>query len=159
MLYWVFDLDNTLYQVYNQRFDYNLLKVDKSLQEMLSILPCKRIIFTNATLVHAKVCLQHMGIINKFHNVIHRDIISDIKPNLNAFIRMMLLTGIGKNDKCIFFEDNLSNLVMAKSLGWITVYIRPNIISHPSVDYSFSNINVALKYFINIISNKKKQKK
>lgn len=156
MLYWVFDLDNTLYQVYNQRFGYHLLKVDKSLQQMLSMLPCKRVIFTNANLAHAKLCLQYMEIIDKFHTVIHRDIISDIKPNLRAFVRMMLLSGINRNDKCIFFEDNLSNLIMAKSLGWITVYISPNIISHPSIDYSFSNINVALKYFINIISNKKK---
>ena len=150
MLYWIFDLDYTLYQMKN-KFSYAELKTDFLLNDMLSRLPCKRIIFTNAVLSHTKLCLHHIGITNKFDNIIHRDIIYDLKPNLTAFKKMMLLTGIKLTDKCIFFEDNLSNLIAAKRFGWITVYINRKIINHPSVDYSFSNIYVALQYFLSVI--------
>ena len=43
-------------------------------------------------------------------------------------------------------EDTLINLIAAKNFGWTTVFINQIIIDHPSVNYSFSNIYISLKY-------------
>ena len=50
MLYWIFDLDYTLYTMNkNIEFSYSLLKNDNFLSLLLSFLPDKKIIFTNST--------------------------------------------------------------------------------------------------------------
>ena len=49
----------------------------------------------------------------------------------------------------IFFDDMISNLITAKYIGWITVYIGNKQINHNSIDYSFNNILDALRFFIN----------
>ena len=151
MLYWVFDIDNTLYQIDKKVFKYELLRNDKKLNEKIKSLPSKKIIFTNATMFHAYICLQRIDILNCFNSIIHRENIKDLKPNLSAFKKMMILSNISLEDRCIFFDDNLINLIQAKNFGWITVYINPRIISHQSIDYSFSNIHIALDYFITLL--------
>ena len=65
MLYWIFDLDETLYDLYGRRFNYNLLKKDQHLNMTLNSLPCKKIIFTNGTYGHAIDCLNRLQIINR----------------------------------------------------------------------------------------------
>ena len=48
MLYWIFDLDYTLYQMpYKKKFNYNLLRNDPFLNKLLKKLPLEKIIFTN----------------------------------------------------------------------------------------------------------------
>ena len=43
MLYWIFDLDYTLYQLpQGVDFDYKHLKNDSQLKYLLSMLPCKK---------------------------------------------------------------------------------------------------------------------
>ena len=149
MLYWIFDLDHTLYNV--GKFDYKKLDTDYHLIKKLDLLPSKKMIFTNATMYHTKVCLNKLGIMDKFNNIYYRDIIGFLKPNINAYNRVLLLGNIKKTDKCIFFEDTLNNLITAKKLGWVTVYINPNIVNHPDVAYSFSSSHVALDYFLCVV--------
>ena len=62
MLYWVFDLDETLYDLYGRRFTYSLLEKDPHLSMTLNTIPCSKIIFTNGTYGHAIDCLKKIGI-------------------------------------------------------------------------------------------------
>lgn len=151
MLYWVFDIDNTLYQIDRSMFKYELLSKDSKLKEKINSLPSKKIVFTNATMFHAYICLQRIEIIKCFNSIIHRENINDMKPNPSAFKKMMLINNISLQDQCVFFDDNLQNLIIAKLFGWKTVYINKKIISHKSIDYSFSNIHIALDYFLKIL--------
>ena len=64
----------------------------------------------------------------------------------------MLLSGIYKKDKCVFFEDSLTNLLNAKKLGWITVLISPKKIDLIYVDFCFENIHKALMFFLKKIN-------
>jgi len=73
MLYWIFDLDNTLYNVGNQ-FSYAKLQKDTNLSRKLSLLPEKLILFTNANKNHTYECLKKIGIKDNFNAIIHRDI-------------------------------------------------------------------------------------
>ena len=63
MLYWIFDLDNTLYQLRNNiSFNYNLLTTDDQLNYLLMMLPSKKVIFTNGTYNHALKCMNSLNI-------------------------------------------------------------------------------------------------
>ena len=59
------------------------------------------------------------------------------------------ITDYKRNDyKIIFFDDLLDNLVTAKRIGWMTVWISDKFNEKPEyIDYSFPNIYDALIYF------------
>ena len=74
MLYWIFDLDYTLYDLPKEiDFNYNLLKEDKQLNYLLQKLPLKKLIFTNGTYGHGVRCSKIMNIENNFNKIVGRD--------------------------------------------------------------------------------------
>ena len=64
MLHLVFDLDQTLYQ--QEPFSYNTLKQNPYLNFLLEMLTYNKLIFTNATIPHAVLCLDIIGISKHF---------------------------------------------------------------------------------------------
>jgi putative hydrolase of the HAD superfamily len=154
MLYWIFDLDLTLYQLPSGvDFNYKHLNKDDQLNHLLSILPCEKLIFTNGTYNHAIISLGKIGISNKFKQITARDTINDLKPRFSSFKSFMNINGINKKDKCVFFDDQLDNIMASKKLGWITVLISPENIISDYIDFKFSNIHLALNYFLSKIHN------
>jgi len=153
MLYWIFDLDQTLYQLpLNVDFSYNELYKDNHLDYLLSNLASKKIIFTNGTHNHCDVCLNKLDITKHFKNIIARDIIKTLKPEYNSYYRCMMLSGIKQTDKCVFFDDLPENLIAAKSFGWITVLVNKNNYMDNNIDFWFPNIHIALNFFISKIN-------
>jgi HAD superfamily hydrolase (TIGR01509 family) len=153
MLYWIFDLDQTLYQLpSNVDFNYKLLKKNEHLKYLLDVLPSTKLIFTNGTYNHAKICLNKIDIENNFKSIISRDKILTLKPEHDSYIRCMNLNNITNNDKCVFFDDLPDNLINAKSFGWITVLINRNRYIDEQIDFWFPNIYVALNYFVSKIN-------
>jgi len=147
MLYLVFDLDQTLYQ--QQPFSYHTLKRNPYLNFLLEMLTYKKLIFTNATIQHAKVCLDIIGIAKHFTTTVGRDTIKDLKPFKSAYEKFIALNNIQPTDYVFFFEDMLENLQMAKTFGWITFYIGEDNMNHlPYVNMSFKTIENTLEYFI-----------
>tara|TARA_B100000989_G_C19516464_1_gene461919 strand:- start:1465 stop:1950 length:486 start_codon:yes stop_codon:yes gene_type:complete len=159
MLFWVFDVDHTLYQLPKDTpfFSYSFLSHDKQLKYLLEKLPCKKLLFTNGTKGHGIETAKKLGVKELFPNskIVGRDTLDGLlKPDINAFHEFMRMMNIRKNDKVVFFEDTAENLVTAKSLGWITVLIgnkRPMICD---IDFSFSDINQALNYFNSVIDKR-----
>ena len=160
MLYWVFDVDHTLYQLPKDSrfFSYSLLSPDPQLKYLLSTIPCKKLLFTNGTKGHGITTVEKLNVKEKFPDtcIVGRDTLNGLlKPDINAFSEFISLMNIKNNDKVVFFEDTAENLVTAKSLGWITVLIgnkRPMV---SDVDFWFADINQALNYFHNcIVKNK-----
>jgi putative hydrolase of the HAD superfamily len=153
MLYWIFDLDYTLYDIPIEiKFDYTLLKSDSQLDHLLKNLPFKKLIFTNGTFNHGLICLDKMNISNNFDKLIARDTINDLKPKFSSYRQFIKMTNIKSRDKCIFFEDNVDNLIQAKNFGWITVLITKENVINESIDFQFPNIYVALNYFLSKIN-------
>ena len=153
MLYWIFDLDYTLYDIPMEiSFNYNLLDKDFQLNYLLGKLPCKKYIFTNGTFNHGIICLNKMDIVNNFEQIIARDTINDLKPNFSSFRQFKNLTNIKEKDKCVFFEDSVENLIQAKNFGWITVLITKKNVIDENIDFQFPNIHVALNYFLSKIN-------
>ncbi len=91
MLYWIFDLDHTLYSLdKNERFSYLRLNKNSQLETQLNLLPCRKILFTNGTIGHAIKSLERIGILHHFRNNIHaRDTLNAMKPGLESFDRII----------------------------------------------------------------------
>ena len=147
MLFWIFDLDYTLYNIpKNIGFQYKYIYDDNYLGLLLSFLPQKKIVYTNSNTNHCNLCLDIMNIKNKFNKIVTRDN-NKMKPYIESYENFMYINNIKSNDTCIFFEDTEINLFVAKKFGWITVYIGEKN-SKPYIDFSFITIHEALEYFI-----------
>ena len=154
MLYWIFDLDQTLYQLKsNTDFCYNNLCEDDQLNYLLIMLPSYKLIFTNGTYNHGIKCLDKLQIKKNFKSVVSRDMIKMLKPDYNSYLRFMKINNIKNSDKCVFFDDLPENLINAKGFGWITVLINNNKYVSSEIDFWFPNIHIALNYFTSKINS------
>ena len=154
MLYWIFDLDQTLYQLPNNvDFNYDHLSSDDQLNYLLIMLPSRKIIFTNGTYNHGISCLNKLNIKYYFNTIVSRDKIHTLKPRHNSYERCMELSDITTQDKCVFFDDLPENLISSKSFGWITVLINKKKYIENNIDFWFPNIYLALNYFVAKINN------
>ena len=161
MLYWIFDVDHTLYQLPKDTpfFSYSFLSPDPQLRHLVNRLPCQKLLFTNGTHEHGILTVKKLGIKDKFPDkkIVGRDTLKGLlKPNINAFHKFIELMKIKQNDKIVFFEDTAENLITAKSLGWITVLIGNKKPMINDIDFWFSDINQALNYFNSVISSQNK---
>lgn len=157
---YIFDLDDTLYQIKNNEY---INKVDK--QELRKLNGIK-ILFSNATFGHVSILMKELGITDIFNVVFTTDILGGYKPNPLMYEKIMTLCNLNESDNIYFFENLAINLYPAKKYNWKTILIIPNdeniIISNNEsnnnkllskvdewLDYKFDNINDALK-FINL---------
>tara|TARA_Y200000002_G_C22396515_1_gene543766 strand:- start:92 stop:547 length:456 start_codon:yes stop_codon:yes gene_type:complete len=147
---WIFDLDYTLYQQKNNNFSYDRLYYSKELNRALKNLDGKKVLFTNGNLFHTLKCVKIMRLEKIFNKVLCREL-TGFKPDINSYIKLYHLANVPLNEKCIFFEDTIDNLVQAKRFNWTTVLIgnfQNNIRERYSeIDYVFPNIIQALNYF------------
>ena len=95
MLYWVFDLDYTLYNLSKQElFDYNKLKEDVEVTNYLRKFPLYKCIFTNGTHGHAVKSLQRLNMNNIFHHIEARDTLNGLKENV--IVGRLIPAGTGR---------------------------------------------------------------
>ena len=151
MKVFIFDLDDTIIYYPNNIVNYNKITFDSNLFNLLNNLKHPKIIYTNGTYGHAEEVLNNMKLNNIFNKVYARDTIPLMKPHINSFkyVEDDIKKNINRNNEYYFFDDRLDNLMTAKSLGWITIFINLKFVDKPLyVDYSFSNIHSALMYFV-----------
>ncbi len=150
---WIFDLDDTLY---NTRNYANIIR-DNKLIELISDLDGERIIMTNAHHFHCFDMLDRIGINHLFDYIFDRNNMQGLKPSIKTFITVIKNSRINKTDHCVFFEDNIINLITAKiHFGWTTVLItstgQPSISRKDKthIDYIFPSIHCAIEYFTSL---------
>tara|TARA_B100000787_G_C16196293_1_gene301114 strand:- start:1536 stop:2000 length:465 start_codon:yes stop_codon:yes gene_type:complete len=148
MLFWIFDLDYTLYNLpKNIEFKHSYLTHNAYLGLLLSFLPNKKLIYTNSNLSHCNYSLNKIGIRHYFDNITTKDV-NTLKPHETSYITFIKLNNITTNDVCIFFDDSEKNLKTAKLFGWVTILIG-TIKNEHYIDFSFHTTQDALEYFIN----------
>jgi putative hydrolase of the HAD superfamily len=116
------DPEDYLHFVHDIRLtDY--LGPDPALAEMLRSIPLTKVIFTNATVEHARNVMTILGIADQFADIIDvRRVEYVSKPNAEAYARLLNILQAG-GAECILVEDSARNLLPGKALGMTTILV------------------------------------
>ena len=126
------------------------LEKNDQLISKIRLLEGKKIIFTNATLNHAKKILKILELEHDFDQIIDiKDLDYIPKPDKRSYKKLLECLNLNKKnlDKTIFFEDTVKNLIPAKELVITTVWMKNSINEKDFmkncnfIDYSFNNLN------------------
>jgi putative hydrolase of the HAD superfamily len=151
MKVFIFDLDDTI--IYHQfgQVNYDNMRIDSTLTNLLENLKYPKIIYTNGTLGHADEVLKQMRLTNMFDAIYARDTMPAMKPLMESFsfVEKDIRKNIDEKNKYYFFDDRLENLHTAKTRGWTTIWVHTDFMNKSYyVDYAFPNIHTAIMYFL-----------
>jgi predicted HAD superfamily phosphohydrolase YqeG len=157
---YIFDLDSTLYgpgdfiDTEDDEVYYSSFHRKDLLNKLLGSIKCPKYIITNANQRHANDVLRRLGIKFHFSDIISIDDVRNEKPHQEPFQLAYRRFNLQPHDNIVFFEDNVHNLLTAKTNAWTTVLIDPEHDSmrggnrHRHVDLTFNTVEQALIYFI-----------
>jgi putative hydrolase of the HAD superfamily len=121
------DVDPAPFLDYVHRIDLGLVPADPGLSDRLARLPGRKLIFTNASRIHAERVMDRIGIAHHFENIFD---IADAdyipKPSLAGYEMLLRLYGVAGDTACMI-EDLAINLEPAKALGMKTVWLKGEI--------------------------------
>ena len=151
MVFFIFDVDDTLIIHNKENNDYYDTYNNGELKRLLKSIDIQNIyIYTNGTYSHGKNIVDNLlldSIIPR-SNIFGRDILPYMKPDIRSFNYVNHSIKNINDDTIYFFDDLIENLIVAKEVGWITIWISPNFINKPEyIDYSFPNVFQALLFF------------
>ena len=151
MKVFIFDLDDTIIYYPFGIVDYDNIRPDVTLFNLLDELKYPKIIYTNGTHGHAIDILKNMRLTDQFTAVYARDTMPAMKPDMISykFVENDIRKNINEKNKYYFFDDRLENLEVAKARGWETIWVHEDFMNKPFyVDYSFPNIHTAVIYYL-----------
>ena len=117
------EVDPKYFLHHAHNIDYAPVPQDVALDEALSALPGRKLIFTNGTVAHARSVLNRLGVTHHFKDIF--DIVdSDYipKPQRGPYDKFVRHTNIKPNTSAMF-EDIARNLEAPHDLGMTTVLI------------------------------------
>jgi putative hydrolase of the HAD superfamily len=103
--------------------DYSPVAADVALDQALSVLKGRKLIFTNGTVAHAKNVLKRLGLAHHFNDIfdiVHSDYVP--KPQREPYDKFIRQTNI-RSTTSAMFEDIARNLEAPHDLGMTTVLI------------------------------------
>jgi putative hydrolase of the HAD superfamily len=116
------------------------IQPNPELHEMLTNIPAKRVIFTNASRDHAERVLGRLGIEEQIDQII--DIITldyHNKPKTIAYTRALSLAGEEDPTACLLVDDRSRNLIPGGAMGMTTVLVGEEE-TDPRIDFHINLI-------------------
>ncbi len=116
--------DPALYLDYVHDIDCSPVKANPALDSALSLLPGRKLIFTNADTGHAERVLARLGIAHQFEaifDVAAADYLP--KPHTLPYERIVADYGVAA-DTAVMLDDMTRNLAPAAAMGMTTVWVR-----------------------------------
>jgi len=116
------------------------LEPDPVLKTVLSALPYRKIILTNADQNHARRVLRCLAVEDCFEDIvdIHK-IAPACKPQPEAYLKALSITGENDPACCAFVDDSPRNLQTAHELGFLTILVGSEL-AHPSANFSIPRL-------------------
>lgn len=100
------------------------LKPDGALDAMLSTMPQRKWVLTNASREHAEQVLKHLQVADHFDGIIDVvDMQFDNKPHPSAYHLALQRAGDPAPQDCLFIDDVPHNLDAAREIGLATVLV------------------------------------
>lgn len=143
------EINPTDYFDYVHKVDISHLKPCNQLQQGLSKLMGRKIIYTNATAKHANRIMDQLHIRHFFDDIFDIEESGYIcKPNKSSFDQLIEKHGVVPQ-KSMFFEDLPRNLKTASQLGFKTVLVSEHTENKTTpkenyIDYTTTNLPVFL---------------
>lgn len=108
----------------------NMLCYDQELDRILSTLPQRKVIFTNASAAHAQRVINLLGVTDHFDAIVDIYALAPhCKPQVEAF-QTVLEKVQTPPDACLLIDDSPVNLDAAQSLGMATVSVGDRVHAH-----------------------------
>jgi putative hydrolase of the HAD superfamily len=112
---------------YVHRIDLGLVPADPDLSDRLARLPGRKLIFTNASRIHAERVMDRIGIAHHFDEIFDIAAADYVpKPSPTGYETLLRLHGVTGDTSCMI-EDLAINLQPAKALGMKTVWLKGEI--------------------------------
>jgi putative hydrolase of the HAD superfamily len=116
------DPDDYLDFVHDLPLDH-YLQPDPALNGMLGRLPLTKAIFTNSDARHARRVTERLGVTRHFTHIIDIHALGFAnKPEPPAYARALEIVQ-ARPEACVFIEDSRRNLLPARALGMLTVWV------------------------------------
>lgn len=116
------DMDHYLAYVHDIPLD-DILSPDPHLDEVLTALPQRKVIFTNASSAHAQRIIHQLAVQDHFTQIIDiYNLYPHCKPQVEAFQTALAIIN-EEPHRCLLVDDNPGNLATAQSLGMATVSV------------------------------------
>lgn len=118
-------LDPSLYLDFVHEIDLTeFIQPDPELNDMLGRLEARRLVFTNASRMHARKVLAQLGVDGAIERIIAIEDLQFVnKPEPEAYLRALRIAGDPRPDGCLILDDRLQNLVPAAKLGMTTAMV------------------------------------
>ncbi len=108
--------------------DYGVLEGDERLGTVLGRLPGRKLVFTNASVLHAQAVLERLGIADAFEGIFDIEAADYLpKPAASAYGKIVARYGLEPTN-AVMVEDMARNLAPAAALGMATVWIRGDLV-------------------------------
>jgi putative hydrolase of the HAD superfamily len=125
-----------------------IIKPNQLLNRFLSSIPQKKAIFTNADHWHANRVLDALNIRMFFDEIVDiLDIQPFCKPMPEAFEIAFRKIGVDNPSSCLFVDDSLRNITVAKSLGLQTIWVSDNHNEFNLSNYKINKIEEIIDLF------------
>ena len=112
---------------YVHDIDVGTVDANPGLVERLGLLPGRKLIFTNASRIHAERVMEKIGITHHFEEIFDISAADYIpKPDRTSYSMMLRKHGVTADTACMI-EDLAVNLEPAKALGMATVWLKGEI--------------------------------
>jgi putative hydrolase of the HAD superfamily len=112
---------------YVHRIDIGSVDANPDLASKLGRLPGRKLIFTNASRIHAERVMERIGITKHFEDIFDIAAADYIpKPDRTSYAMMLRKHGVAADTACMI-EDLAGNLEPAKALGMATVWLKGEI--------------------------------
>ena len=104
----------------------DLIQRDEELRQILQGIDpsIPKYVFTASVSDHALRCLRALGVEDLFVGIIDCKMMDfETKHSQHAFDVAMKVTGVTIPERCLFFDDNLTNIRAARKIGWRSVLV------------------------------------
>jgi putative hydrolase of the HAD superfamily len=119
----------------------DVVRRDDGLREMLSRMPCRKAVFTNAPRTHATAVLDLLGVADSFEAVVCLEDLGYVpKPVAEAYAVALRRVGV-EGGASALVEDTRANLGPAKRLGMKTIWVTDSATHDPDVDHVIARIH------------------
>lgn len=128
----------------------DIIKPNQTLQATLSSISAKKVIFTNADRWHANRVLKALDVDSYFEEIVDiLDIQPYCKPMPEAFKIALQKFEIHDPSTCLFVDDSLRNITIAKQIGLHTIWVTKDKNNATMTNYKVEKVEDILGLFPN----------